>query len=71
MNAAKVSALPKRSLHSAAGMPSKSVPAPSDGRYERISMTAYYLAERRGFAAGGEVDDWLRAETMVANDDLT
>ena len=31
-------------------------------RYERIAETAYRRAERRGFAVGGELDDWLAAE---------
>lgn len=29
---------------------------------EAIAVAAYYRAERRGFAPGGEVDDWLEAE---------
>jgi len=31
-------------------------------RYERIAEAAYRRAERRGFAPGGELDDWLAAE---------
>jgi Protein of unknown function (DUF2934) len=31
-------------------------------RYERIAEVAYRRAERRGFAPGGELDDWLAAE---------
>lgn len=30
-----------------------------------IATTAYYLAEKRGFAPGGEIDDWLIAEDLV------
>lgn len=30
-----------------------------------ISIAAYYLAERRGFAAGQSLDDWLRAEEQI------
>ncbi len=33
------------------------------GRLDRIAVAAYYKAEARGFAPGGEVDDWLDAET--------
>ena len=29
---------------------------------EVIAVAAYFLAERRGFAPGNEMDDWLRAE---------
>jgi hypothetical protein len=35
------------------------------GRQERIAVAAYYNAERRGFGAGGEVEDWLEAERQV------
>ncbi|MGQ0546536.1 MAG: DUF2934 domain-containing protein [Betaproteobacteria bacterium] len=31
----------------------------------RIAEAAYYLAERRGFAPGGEVEDWLAAEAQI------
>jgi hypothetical protein len=31
----------------------------------RIATSAYYKAERRGFSAGGELDDWLCAEREV------
>ena len=31
-------------------------------RYERIAEAAYRRAARRGFAPGGELDDWLAAE---------
>lgn len=31
----------------------------------RIAEAAYYRAERRGFAPGGEIEDWLAAEAEV------
>jgi hypothetical protein len=31
-------------------------------RESQIALTAYFLAEKRGFAPGGEFDDWLAAE---------
>ena len=34
-------------------------------RRERISVAAYYKAERRNFQADGELDDWLEAEREV------
>jgi hypothetical protein len=34
-------------------------------RRKRISVAAYYNAERRGFRDGGDVDDWLEAEREV------
>ena len=30
-----------------------------------IAEAAYYCAERRGFAPGGELQDWLEAEAQV------
>ncbi|HSQ03245.1 MAG TPA: DUF2934 domain-containing protein [Burkholderiales bacterium] len=33
---------------------------------QMIAAAAYYRAERRGFAPGGEVEDWLAAEKEVA-----
>jgi hypothetical protein len=33
----------------------------------QIELTAYYLAEQRGFAAGHELEDWLTAEILVIN----
>jgi len=34
-------------------------------RHRRISELAYRRAEQRGFAPGGEVEDWLEAEREV------
>jgi hypothetical protein len=34
-------------------------------RHERIAAKAYQLAEKRGFQPGGELDDWLQAESEV------
>ena len=36
--------------------------ATADGRRRRIAERAYFRAERRGFAPGHELDDWLLAE---------
>ena len=36
--------------------------ATADGRRRRIAERAYFRAERRGFAPGHELDDWLAAE---------
>lgn len=33
--------------------------------HELIAMEAYFCAERRGFAPGCELDDWLEAEARV------
>jgi hypothetical protein len=34
-------------------------------RHRRICELAYKRAEQRGFAVGGETDDWLDAEREV------
>jgi Protein of unknown function (DUF2934) len=34
-------------------------------RYQRICDLAYRRAEQRGFAPGGEIEDWLEAEREV------
>lgn len=34
--------------------------------HEQVACAAYHLAERRGFAPGHELEDWLAAETQVA-----
>lgn len=37
-------------------------------RHERVRLEAYFLAERRGFVPGSELDDWLAAERLVDGD---
>ena len=34
---------------------------------EAIAVAAYYRAERRGFAPGFELQDWLEAEQEILN----
>jgi hypothetical protein len=34
-------------------------------RHQMVAQSAYLRAERRGFTAGGEVEDWLLAEAEV------
>lgn len=34
-------------------------------RREMTAVAAYYLAEARGFAPGGEEGDWLAAERLI------
>jgi len=36
-----------------------------DERRRMVAEAAYYRALRRGFSAGGEVDDWLAAEREI------
>lgn len=44
---------------------SKSSKVAEDARRAMIEEAAYLRAERRGFTAGGEVEDWLLAEAEV------
>lgn len=37
--------------------------APS--REEQIRIAAYLAAEKRGFAPGGETEDWIQAEQAI------
>ena len=51
------------------GAKSKSAPAQAGNGAQRQAMiaeAAYYFAERRGFAPGHELEDWLRAEAEIA-----
>lgn len=34
-------------------------------RRQLVAAEAYFLAERRGFAAGNELEDWVAAEATV------
>jgi Protein of unknown function (DUF2934) len=34
-------------------------------RRQLVAAEAYFLAERRGFAAGNELEDWVAAERLV------
>ncbi|QJD28591.1 DUF2934 domain-containing protein [Methylococcus geothermalis] len=45
----------------------ETVPPPPDPDllHALIAEAAYYRAEKRGFAGGGELEDWLEAEKEV------
>lgn len=52
----------------------KPAPVPGSGnavqlspeeRSRYVSEAAYFIAERRGFAAGSDVEDWLQAESEI------
>ncbi len=40
----------------------KDDPHTADARWQRTAIAAFYRAEARGFAPGGELEDWLAAE---------
>jgi DUF2934 family protein len=52
----------------AAHLERREIPSFSESREARIAEAAYWRAERRGFAAGQELDDWLAAEREVDGD---
>lgn len=39
----------------------------SESEHHQIQVAAYLKAERRGFASGHELDDWLEAEREFKN----
>lgn len=43
----------------------RELPSMSESREARIAERAYWRAERRGFAPGHELEDWLHAEREV------
>lgn len=43
----------------------KAVPPSPEDRRQLIAQAAYFIAERRGFASGSELDDWLQAEAEI------
>jgi hypothetical protein len=52
----------------AAHLERREIPSFSESREARIAEAAYWRAERRGFVAGQELDDWLAAEREVDGD---
>ncbi len=52
----------------AAHLERREIPSFSESREARIAEAAYWRAERRGFVAGQELDDWLAAEREVDED---
>ncbi len=44
---------------------SSGVSVTPEQRNQLVAKAAYYRAERRGFAPGSELEDWLQAEAEV------
>lgn len=38
---------------------------PAEQRRNYVEMAAYYIAERRGFAPGNPLEDWVQAEAEI------
>ena len=52
-------------LESAEPPPNGAAPLPAALRRELVAAEAYFRAERRGFAPGHELEDWVAAEAAV------
>ena len=52
-------------LKSAQSLTSVTTSIDPEVRRQLVAAEAYFLAERRGFAAGHELEDWLAAEAAV------
>ena len=52
-------------LESAQSAMAVSMSIDPDRRRQLVAAEAYFLAERRGFAAGNELEDWVAAERLV------
>ncbi|MBS1136334.1 MAG: hypothetical protein H6R11_288 [Proteobacteria bacterium] len=66
----------EKSTATASRAPRKSVTAPGAGtgnaiqvtpeeRQRYVSEAAFFIAERRGFSGGCELEDWLQAEAQI------
>ena len=56
---------PAKAAAAAAKRPPKAAPSAPVDRESLVRMAAYLRAERRGFAPGYEIEDWLAAEAEV------
>jgi hypothetical protein len=61
--ASKTAAPRKKSTPLASG--GNAVQLTPEERQRFVSEAAYFIAERRGFAAGSHVEDWLQAESEI------
>ena len=50
----------------AIAQPVQRPPVDQEAKWLMIAEAAYYCAEKRGFAPGGELQDWLEAEAQLA-----
>ena len=63
--AAKPHARAARSAREPEVADQKATPRSEEERRELIAQAAYFRAQRRGFAPGRELDDWLAAESEI------
>lgn len=48
-----------------AAKPSGNIGIPPEQRRYYVEVAAYYIAERRGFHGGSQLDDWVQAESEI------
>ena len=68
--ASKTKAAPKAAPKVASAKPAgvrtrKPAGIPTEQRTHYVEMAAYYIAERRGFAPGNPLEDWVQAEAEI------
>jgi hypothetical protein len=62
----KAKVAPKVGKAKVAGARAKKPPSiPLEQRRHYVEMAAYYIAERRGFAPGNPLEDWVQAEAEI------
>ena len=52
-------------IAAAAAQPAQRQPADPETKRLMVAEAAYYRAEKRAFAPGGELQDWLEAEAQM------
>jgi hypothetical protein len=58
----------KKAARKSASAPRENIPSlniTSEERWKMIAVAAYHKAENRGFAPGGELQDWAEAEKEI------
>jgi Protein of unknown function (DUF2934) len=58
-------ASPVKSVPTLKKVAARSIGIDPEVRRKLVAAEAYYLAERRGFTSGNELEDWVAAEAMV------
>ena len=59
---------PRRTRSAATAANEAAVNAPDEADHQvKVAMAAYFIAEKRGFEPGHELDDWLAAEAEIDN----
>lgn len=66
--AVSIPSKPTASRRGSSSSPAGKVPQVDAGaRRAMVAQAAYFRAQKRGFAQGGELEDWLEAEREIAH----